>query len=207
MPSLNRGGAVLFDVSLGRDELAKAWQPDTRRLVLTAPEPIRAQQRIAARITAAGMGVTATITGRVVSARTEGTLHRIELAPDETRLPAVERLVAIARGKTIDRPTRTPRFLAAVPVVVFGPAGPTYMTTFSISPKGCGLAWSGPVPAVGARVDVRLPGNRAASLGSVVCWTGRSGHTAMVGLRFVSGALGAWSTMVDEVQRSGAPIA
>ncbi len=120
----------------------------------------------------------------------------------------MERLVAIARGDVVEQTPRIPRFLATMPAVVYGPAGPTYMTTFSVSEKGCGLAWSGPVPEVGASVDIRLgAGKRAASFRSVVCWTARSGSTAMVGVRFLSGPQHAWAMTLVDLQRAGAPPA
>jgi hypothetical protein len=190
------------------DELVGAWRPDSRRLLLPTRERLRLQQRVAARISAVGRGVAATITGRVVSASPHGNLFRIELAPDETRLRAVERLLAVARGEAVNYQTRVPRFLATIPAVVTGPAGPTYMTTFSVSERGCGLAWSGPVPAVGVPVDVRLgAGTRATSFRSVVCWTAQSGRTSTVGVRFVAGPSSAWAMMLTDVRLSGAPLA
>jgi hypothetical protein len=185
-----------------------AWRPDTRRLQLVTTEPLRLEQRVAARITAIGSGVSATITGRVVSTSRHGTQHRVELLPDEMRMRAMERLLAAARGERVAYDTRAPRFLATMPAVVYGPAGPTYMTTFSVSEAGCGLAWSGPLPAVGLPMDVRLgAGNRVAIFRSVVCWTQSSGRSANVGVRFVAGAKTAWTTMLTDVRSSGAPLA
>jgi hypothetical protein len=199
---------VSLDIPMRPDELVGAWRPDSRRLLLPTRERLRLQQRVAARISAVGRGVAATITGRVVSASPHGNLFRIELAPDETRLRAVERLLAVARGEAVNYQTRVPRFLATIPAVVTGPAGPTYMTTFSVSERGCGLAWSGPVPAVGVPVDVRLgAGTRATSFRSVVCWTAQSGRTSTVGVRFVAGPSSAWAMMLTDVRLSGAPLA
>jgi hypothetical protein len=208
MPPTPHAGVVPMDIPLRPDELVGAWRPDSRRLLLPAREPLRLQQRVAARISAVGRGVAATITGRVVSASRHGSLYRIEVVPDEFRLRAVERLLAVARGEAVDYQPRAPRFLATIPAVVHGPAGPTYMTTYSVSEKGCGLAWSGSVPVVGVPMDVRLgAGNQVASLRSVVCWTAQSGRTATVGVRFVAGATNAWAMMVTDVRRSGAPLA
>jgi hypothetical protein len=196
------------DIPLRPDELAGAWRPDSRRLVLPTREPLRRQQRVAARISAVGLGVAATITGRVASASRLGNVYRIELVPDETRVRAVERLMAVASGAPVDYQTRAPRFLATMPVVIHGPGGSTYMTTFSVSENGCGLAWTGPIPALGAPMDVRLgAGNRAASFCGVVCWTAQSGRTATVGVRFLAGAKNAWAMMLAEMKHSGAPPA
>lgn len=209
MPSSPSAGVFSIEVRLRPDELVAAWRADSRRLVLLTREALRNRQRVAARITATGLGVAATITGCVASASRQGELHRIELVPDEMRLPALERLLAVARGEAVEHQPRIPRLLATMPAFVHGPAGPTYMTTFSVSENGCGLAWSGPVPAaLGARLDIRLgAGSRAVTFRSVVCWTARSGRTATVGLRFVAGAKGAWAMMLTEAARTGAPLA
>jgi PilZ domain-containing protein len=197
-----------MDVSLGPDELVGAWRPNSRRLLLPWREPLRLQQRIAARIRAVGPGVSATITGHVASSSRSGTVFRIELAPDETRMRAVEWLLSVARGGAVHLQPRAPRFLATVPAVVYRPGGPTYMTTFSVSERGCGLAWTGPLPDVGAPMDVRLgAGNQAAAFHSLVCWTERSGRIPTVGLRFLEGAKSAWATMLADVKLSGAPPA
>jgi hypothetical protein len=200
----------VVDLPLRPDELVAAWRPESRRLLVPMHVPPRLQQRLAARLTLLGPGVAATITGRVVSASRNGSIHRVELAPDDGRVAAIERLVAVARGERVRYQPRAPRFLATVPVVVYGPAGPTFMTTFSVSENGCGVAWCGPVPVpqVGAPIDVRLGvGSRAAAFRSVVCWTSQAGRSATVGVRFLAGAKTAWSTMLVDVKRSGAPPA
>ncbi len=209
MPPPPSAGLLSIDVRLRPDELLAAWRTDSRRLVLQTREPLRAGQRVAARITAVGPGAAATITGRVTSvSRSEG-LHRLELAPDDTRLRALEHLLAVARGEPVRHQPRTPRLLATLPAIVHGPAGPVYMTTFSVSENGCGLSWSGPVPAaVGATVDIRLgAGGQAVTFRSVVCWTARSGSANTAGVRFVAGAREAWALMLSEARRAGAPPA
>ncbi len=203
-------GVTVVDVPLSPDEFVAAWRPESRRLLLPMQVPPKLQQRVAARLTLLGPGVAATITGRVVSASRHGALHRVELAPDDARVAAVERLVAVARGEPVRYQKRMPRFLATVPVVIYGPAGPTFMTTFSVSENGCGVAWSGPVPVpqVGAPIDVRLgAGTKAAAFRSVVCWTAQAGRSATVGVRFLAGAKVAWTMLLGDVKRSGAPPA
>lgn len=211
MPPTPQPGVPYLEVALRPDELVAACRAGARSVLLRVPAPLRVQQRVAARITLVGRGVAATITGRVASASREGDHHRIALVPDEPRLRAVERLLALARGDAAaDYAVRAPRFLAAVPAVVHSATGPTYMTTFSVSERGCGLAWSSPapVPAVGARMDVRLgAGSRAASLRGEVAWTDRSGRGATVGVRFLAGATAVWAMMLAELRRSGAPQA
>lgn len=209
MPSSPSEGVVSIDVPLSPDELVGAWRTDSRRLVLQTRQPLRVRQRVAARITAVGRGIAATITGRVASASCHDDVHRIELVPDEMRLRALERLLAVARGEAVEYQPRAPRLLATIPAVVQGPAGPTYMTTFSVSKDGCGLAWSGPVPAaIGAELDIRLgSGSRFVVFRSMVCWTARSGRRTTVGVRFLTGAKVAWGMMLTEAKQSGAPPA
>jgi PilZ domain-containing protein len=208
MPSGHNSGVVPVDVPLRPDELIGAWRPESRRLLLPTRELLRLQQKVAVRISAVGLGVAATITGRVVSASRHGSHYRIELVPDEISVRAVERLLSVARGEAFHYPPRAPRFLATLPAVVDGPAGPIYMNTFSVSERGCGLAWSGRVPAVGAPLDVRLgAGSRAASLRGVVCWTAQSGRTATVGVRFLAGARNVWGSLLMDLKASGAPLA
>ena len=208
MPPSLHAPLVPVDIPVRLDELVGAWRPESRRLVLPTRAPFRLQQRIAARISAVGIGVAATITGRVVSASRNGNVHRIELVPDEARVRAVERLMEVAHGHKVAYQTRAPRFLATLPAVVYGPVPPTYMTTFSVSENGCGLLWTGAVPTVGVSMEVRLGvATWAAIFRSIVCWTGRSGHAATAGIRFVDGARNAWAMILTDVKRSGAPLA
>jgi hypothetical protein len=198
-----------LDIRLSPNELVTAWRTDVRRLVLPTHELLCVRQRVAARIATIGSSVTATITGRVTSSTRHENGYRIELVPDEMRLRALERLVAVARGEVVTYQPRVPRLLATMPAVVHGPAGPTYMTTFSVSENGCGLAWTGPVPAaIGAKLDIRFgAGSRSVTFRSEVRWTARSGSTATVGVRFVAGAKDTWAMLLTEAKQSGAPPA
>lgn len=209
MPPSPTPGVHCLDITLRPEELVAAWRTDSRRLVLQTREPLRAQQRVVARITVGGRGVAATITGRVASASRHENVHRADVAPDEVRMPALQRLLAIARGEAVQHVPRTPRLLVTIPAIVHGPSGPTYMTTFSVSENGCGLAWSGSVPAaIGSPLDIRLgAGSRAVTFRSVVCWTAKAGSTPTVGVRFVTGAKDTWSMMLSEARRAGAPPA
>jgi hypothetical protein len=208
MTSASKADWTRIDVDLGPEELVAAWRADSGRLLLDVPQPLKLQQRVVSRISLRGPGAAATITGRVVSSSRAGAAHRVEVAPDETRLLALQKLVSIARGEPVDYRNREPRFLASLPATVQGPGGSSYRTTLTISAKGCGLAWSGPVPAVGEALQVRLgAGSRAATFRSVVCWTGQSGRVPTVGVRFVEGPRGVWASVLTDVEGSGAPIA
>lgn len=208
MPPDSITGWARVDADLRPHELAAAWRPERGRLVLDVDRPLKLQQRVVSRLTLVGLGVAGTITGRVASSSRHGEGHRVELVPDELRVPALQKLAAIARGEPVEYQNREPRFLASLPAVVNGPGGQTYRTTFSISAKGCGLAWSGPVPAVGEPLQVRLgAGSRAASFRGVVCWTAQAGRVPTVGVRFLEGPRGVWASMLTDVEGSGAPLA
>lgn len=207
MPPPPNAGLIAVEVPLRADEMLAAWRPDSRRLSLALREPLQSRQRIAARIRAVGLGVEATITGRIVTARRERDAFRIELEPDDTRIRALERLVAIAGGTRVAYQLRAPRLLAALPAVVYDHRGPTYMTTFAVSGNGCGLAWSGLIPEVGAPMEIRLgAGNRVASFCGEVCWTA-SGRAPTVGVRFAAGERAAWERIFAELKHAGAPPA
>jgi len=208
MSPVSTTGLARIAIALRPEELIAAWRPDAGSILLTLAEPLRLQQRVVARITVVGLGVAATVTGRVVSSSRHGDHHRVELAPDELRHLALQKLVAIARGEPVDYQNRSPRFLAALPAVVQGPLGTHYRTTFSVSVQGCGLAWSGPVPKVGEPLEVRVgAGSRAASFRSVVCWTSEAGRSPAVGVKFLAGPQRVWASVLAEVEGSGAPIA
>jgi hypothetical protein len=207
MTSASNTGWARVDLALRPDEFVAAWRADSGRLLLSVPQPLRLQQRVVSRISLVGLGVAGTITGRAVSSSRSGDVHRVEIAPDDTRRLALQKLLAIARGEPADYRNREPRFLASIPAVVQGTGGNSYRTTVSVSAKGCGLAWSGPVPAVGEPIQVRLgAGSRAASFRGVVCWTA-SGRVPTVGVRFEEGPRGVWASMLTDVEGSGAPVA
>jgi hypothetical protein len=203
-----QAGVTPVEIPLRPEELVAAWRPDARRLQFTTRDAFQAQQRISARITAVGRGAAATITGKIASARRMGDAFRVELTLDETRVRAMERLLEVARGQVVSYQTRAPRYLATLPTIVLGPAGPTYMNTFSVSENGCGLAWSGPNPAVGDPLELRLGvGKLVATFCGEVRWVSRSGRAPMVGVRFMAGERNAWSAILSDVMRSGAPPA
>jgi hypothetical protein len=207
MPPPSNAGVLAVDVALKPDELIAAWRPESKRLVLPLREPVASKRRIQVRLSAAGLGAAATITGRVVSARRHQDHFRVELTPDEPRLQAIERLVAVAGGAPVAYHRRAPRYLAALPAVVTGPIAPTYMTTLAISENGCGLAWSGPIPEVGAPLEIRLgAGSLVASFCAEVRWT-VPGRTPSVGVHFAAGERAAWARIIETLRRQGAPPA
>jgi hypothetical protein len=200
--------APTLELAMRPEELVAGWRPGLGRLLATTRAAVRREQRVVARVVIVGTSVAATIAGRVASATLRDGQTQFELVPDESRVRALERLVEIARGGAVAYPPRSPRCLATMPAVVAGPGGTTYMNTFSVSERGCGLTWSGPVPPVGAPMEMRLgAGKQVASVRGVVCWTARSGRASTVGVHFVAGHTVAWATMFQDLRRAGAPAA
>jgi hypothetical protein len=201
--------AVLVDVALRPSELVAAWRPDSGRVLLPLRQPVVKNQRVHARIGLVGLRAAATITGRVVSALRQPGVILVELAPDDTRVEALRHLVSVASGATVEHTPRAPRLLAEVPAVVYGTQGPTYMKTFAVSRGGCGIAWTGPVPAVGTPMEIRLGAGRdVASFCAEVRWTTATrGRSPAVGLAFAAGERDAWTRMLDGLKRAGAPPA
>jgi hypothetical protein len=100
----------------------------------------------------------------------------------------------------------SPLFVIPPRVHTFG--GPHAGGRLSVSAKGCGIAWSRPVPAIGEPLHVRLgAGSQTATFRSVVCWTAQAGRAPTIGLRFVDGPRGAWASLLTVLEGSGAPIA
>lgn len=201
-------GFVRLDLAVRPYELLAAWRPASRTLLLVVRETIRKRERIQARLTLLGVGAAATILGRAKDVRPHPLGAELELEPDDTRLRAIERLVELAGGERVAYQQRAPRLLAAVPAIVFGPCGPTYMKTFSVSTNGCGMTWSGPMPDIGTPMEVRLgAGKLVASFCGEVCWTAPQGRAPTVGLQFAAGDKRAWAKILAELHRAGAPPA
>jgi PilZ domain len=199
-------GPTIFDVFLDPEELVTAWHPATRRLILPTEHRIPLRQQVAARVHATGFDAGVTVTGTVVSTYRHGDRYRVELEPDQVRLSALWRLVSAARGDGAFFEPRASRFLARLPAVVHTGQGLVYMTTFSVSERGCGLLWSGPLPEVGATIDMRFgAGKKVAAFRGVVCWCSLPGRGATVGVRFVTGREQPWTSLLGEVARGGAP--
>jgi hypothetical protein len=199
---------MTIDLPLRPEELLAAWRAPTRRLVLAVREPLQPKTKVALRISVTGAGATATITGKVLTARRDSGLCHVDIAPDDSRARALERLLAIAAGERVVYHPRAPRYLASVPAVVNGAQGPRYMTTFAVSENGCGLSWSGPMPDVGSPLELRLgAGSQAASFLGEVCWTSPMGRAPAVGVHFAAGERSSWTRIIADLRRTGAPPA
>jgi len=164
---------------------------------------------VAARIQLIDRPTSALVTGTAVGVQGAPRGHVIVLVPDDERLAAVELLLASARGQSVPFQHRAERFLAQLPVVVAAQqGGELLMTTRTISAGGCGLAWSGPPPAVGDPVVLRFGvGQRAATFEGTVCWRAEARmRSVLVGVRFAPARAspGAWSRVQEAVARLGA---
>lgn len=202
----------MFKVNVALDpaQMLDAWRADTSRLLLPTAAAPRLRQKAAVRIQLAGRPAVSTVVGTIVSVHAEGRGHRIELAPDAESLRAVRVLLAAARGEPVAFMKRSKRYLVRLPVVVASGGSDLYMTTFCISEAGCGLKWSGPLPAIGQRVTLRLATTgHNQGLRGTVRWLTSSGTLHSAGVRFDLGAaaMASWSRTFAEVARSGAPLA
>ena len=128
---------------------------------------------------------TATRTTEVRAPAGQRATPRPSPTPARRAAPLDSPSAAPPRDATRKRP---PRYRLSLPAVVTLPSGSTFMTTFSVSRGGCGLAWIGPAPRLGDTYFVRLGAGRgAATLRAMVCWTRSSGRHLRVGVRFVGG--------------------
>lgn len=203
---------VQYDVTMSSSELVGAWRPSTHRLyVEVSGQPPRLREQVAARIRLADRTLVATVVGSVVSLHRHGPLHRVEVSPSDAGMRAVTMLLSAAGGAPVQYHQRAPRYLARLPVVVATDGGgEMLMTPFSISERGCGISWSGPPPAIGKTLRLRLgPRARQTDVWAVVRWAGRAGQGVKAGVGLLQDAPPppAWSELFDSTARSGAPRA
>lgn len=208
MPTTSTSRTLSLDLAFRPYELVAAWRPASRTLVLVVSQPVSPSQPVQARITVLGTGAGATILGRVARTAPHPFGVELELEPDALRARTLERLVEVAAGARVDYRTRAPRYLAEVPALVHRLNEVKRVTTFAVSEGGCGLAWSGAMPAVGTPLEIQLgSGEQLASFCAEVCWTAPQGRIPTLGLRFAAGDRASWSRMIAELQRAGAPPA
>lgn len=196
-------------IALLPKQLLEAWRQETGRLRLPAPVAARPQERTAVRIRLEGKPVEATIVGTVVSSHGSGARQETELAPDREGVRAMQILVAAARGEPVQFMQRGLRYLARLPVFVDWSGSTVYMTTFSVSERGCGIVWSGSsLPTLGQAIHLRFgAGPRAAEFRGVVCWVRASRPNSTVGVLLIMGRnpSAAWDQLLRDAEKSGAP--
>ncbi|HYG66257.1 MAG TPA: PilZ domain-containing protein, partial [Anaeromyxobacteraceae bacterium] len=127
-------------------------------------------------------------------------------------LPAAHFLAMAARGEPVAFRDRAPRFAAERRLVLVHHATSVDARTLNVSEGGTAVRWTGPLPAVGDLVSIRLGEGlffpRVAR--AVVCWTQPGGSVdRSVGLRVIpeGRAARAWRGFVAEIARSGAAAA
>lgn len=197
---------LVVESTLKPSELISGWRATDRILVLSLRDRVSRGQRMHARISLAGLGVTATITGRARNIHGHSTGAQVELEPDPSRLRALEWLVEVASGASVSYQPRAARYHASLPAVVAGPTGPVFMNTLTVSEGGCGVAWSGPTPALDQPIDIRIgAGRTAASFCAEVRWTSPAARPPAVGLQFAGGDRAAWAHLLEVLRRSGVP--
>lgn len=195
-------------IRLQTSEWPSTWRQESARLFVAARSAPRLRERAAVHVHLSGQPAGVTVVGTVVSVHRHEGVYRVELALDADSLGAAHLLDAAARGELARLPQRPPRYLFTLPVVVNWAGADLYMTTRSISGGGCALRWSGPIPAVGRPLRLRLgAGLRAPELTGEVRWNAPAGAGSTVGVRFVGngGAARAWGGVLAEAAKSGAP--
>ncbi len=92
---------------------------------------------------------------------------------------------ALPPGRTTPWQPRARRLRVALPALVLWPSGAAEMTVHSLSEGGCGLAWLGLPPRLGAPLGVQLgDGPAAVALRARVCWVRDDGRGLRVGAQF-----------------------
>jgi hypothetical protein len=205
VPGAPPPAAALERLHLAAGDLAACWRQGEGLLALAAPAPVAAGARVAVRLTGAGEPVELGGTARTVTPA-RGT-YAVEVAVDGDGQALLARIEAALRGAgPLPRP-RARRWRVMLPAVVIGPHGAAYMTAYSLSEGGCGLAWSGPLPRLGAGLMVRLgTGPRAVSVRGMTCWVREAPKGPRVGVRFLGATGGAVGlpALLAEARRDGA---
>lgn len=185
--------------------LAGAWRPAEGLLDLQAHALVARGTRVAIQVT--GAGVPLELLGTVRAATPGRLAHALEITVDPEGRALVARLAAALRGEGPLPRQRAVRYRVSFPAVVTGQGGAAFMTATSLSEGGCGLAWSGPAPRLGAGLLVRLgSGPRAVTVRAMACWVREAPKGLRVGLRFLHdpAARAGLQALVEEARRSSA---
>jgi hypothetical protein len=196
---------VAFDVRLESSEWIGAWKPQAGRLTVKTPSAPRLHDKVAVRVQLTMPSVRATVVGTVVSSHRQDAYHQVELAVEAESMDAAGMLLAAAQGEPVAFRERPPRYLVQLPVLMSMGGASFYLTTSSVSSKGCSLRWPGLLPRLGETVNLRFSGSRSIDMRGVVRW--KKPERSMVGLRFVDATADAWQAFFEGVRRSGAPPA
>jgi hypothetical protein len=202
-------------VNVDPSQFLANWRPDAGVLFVPALSEARVGDEVAVRVGIHGQTIRATLFGRVSAVRRVGRPSLppgVEVSLDKTSRAAAGFLAMASRGDPVSFRERAPRYAAERTLVVREGDDDHETVTINLSEGGCSLRWTGPMPAVGAVVALRIPGGLFPATGrAVVCWT-QSGGAAVegsLGLRLVSQGRAArrWRALVSQVARSGARAA
>ena len=183
--------------------IATSWRPAVGRLDLRAQVPVAKGAQVMVLVTGAGAPVE--LHGTVHAAAPGRQAHALEIAVDPEGKALLARLAAALRGEGPLPRQRAARYRVSFPVVVTGQGGAAFMAATSLSEGGCGLAWSGPPPRLGAGLLLRLgSGPRAITVRAMTCWVREAPKGVRVGLRFLHdpAARTGLTALVDEAKRS-----
>ena len=181
--------------------LPAAWRGEEGRLVVPAGAAAAAGQRASLEMTGVG-DAPLWVNGVVAEARRAPAGWELEVKVDDEGRALVARLLGWIQGAGERPRARAPRLQVSLPAVVSGHSGAIYMTAYSLSRGGCGLAWSGAAPRIGDALWVRLgSGTVAVSMRGMVCWTREGQGGKKVGLRFVGGQQSELSELLSRVKR------
>jgi len=175
------------EIPIEVEQLPLAWRAAVGHLVVTVKKPIRTGRRAEVKVSGPGSFM-APLTGTVIDVQPLGNEFSAEIKVDEDQRAALKRILKYLQTG-VDLPkTRASRYRLTLPAVVSSQERNTYMTTFSVSRGGCGLAWSGAPPRLGSVLQVRLgSGKASATLRATVCWVKEHAGRQTVGVRFVPG--------------------
>jgi hypothetical protein len=183
--------------------IATSWRPAVGLLDLKAHAPVGKGARVMVLVTGAGAPVE--IHGAVRAATPGPQAHALEIAVDPDGQALLARLASALRGEGPLPRQRAQRYRVSIPVVVTGQGGAAFMTATSLSEGGCGLAWSGTPPRLGAGLLVRLgSGPRAVTVRAMTCWVRPAAKGLRVGLKFLHdpAARAGLAALIDEAKRS-----
>ncbi len=186
------------EIPIEAEQLPMAWRSASGHLVVTVKKPVRMGRRAAVKVSGPGR-VMAPLTGAITDLQALGDEFVVEIKVDEEKRAALKRILrSLQTGADLPR-ARASRYALKLPAVVSWQKGSTYMTTFSVSRGGCGLAWSGEPPPLDSVLQVRLGSGRAsAMLRARICWVKEQGGRQMVGLQFVAGQEAALMALITE---------
>jgi len=175
------------EIPIEAEQLPLAWRAADGHLVVTVKKPVRLGRRAAVKVSGPGT-VMAPLTGAITDVQALGNEFTVEIKVDEDQRSALKYILkSLVTGVDVPK-ARASRYRLTLPAVVSSQEHNTYMTTFSISRGGCGLAWSGAPPPLGGLLQVRLGSGRAAvTLRAQVCWVKELLGRHTVGVRFAAG--------------------